>query len=354
AGGRGTRLRPITYSIPKPLVPVAGKPVIAYILDSFYKANVKDIIITTGYKFESLIRGVLENKNYDQNVLFSVEKEAAGTAGSVKLAEKFLNDTFIVGSGDILIDFDVRKMLEEHKKTGSLITVALTHVDDPSQFGIAEMDDSNRIIKFLEKPSKNETFSDTVNAGVYIIEPEILDYIPRGKVFDFAKDLFPKLMNEGIVLNGYIIEGTWLDAGRPKDLIKANQIMTEKYGNPLSDRVKGNFIIKSQIPETTKIKAPVYIGENVKIGKDTTIDRSTIYDNVVIGDNVEIADSVLMPSSKISRTSKIEGSVIMQSTSIGENCEIYNSVLSQKLNVQNGSRIFDVALSSEIADEDNQ
>jgi len=351
AGGKGTRLRPITYSIPKPLVPVAGKPVISYILDAFYRSGINDIIITTGYKFESLIKGVLENKDSPQNILFSVEKEAAGTAGGVKIAENFLDDTFVVGSGDILIDFDIGEMIKEHQRKKNRITIAVTKVDDPSQFGIAEIDEEGYIKRFLEKPGKNETFSDTINAGVYIMDRSLLRYIPSTGQFDFAKDLFPKLISQGIKIGTYLIDGVWLDAGRPKDVIKANQIMVEKYGENFNG--SGRAIIRSKVPQGCSIKPPIYIGEGVHIGNNSTISGSAVYDGVSIGDDVQIENSVIMASSKIMRGTKVVNSVIMQNTTIGEDCEIHDSVLSQTLNLQNGSKVFQVALSSEIVQDEN-
>ncbi len=357
AGGKGTRLRPITYSIPKPLVPIAGKPCIDYTINSYYKAGVRNVIITTGYKFESLIMGVLKFKNEDQNVLFSVEKEAAGTAGSVKLVREFLDDTVIVGSGDTLVDFDISDMLEFHRKNKAKITIGLTNVDDPSQFGIVELKD-NLVVRFLEKPSKDQTFSNLINAGVYIIEPEIIDRIPSGEPYDFAKQLFPALLKENEKIYGYVGQGTWLDTGRPRDMIRANQIMTEKYGIEVrGDKVSGKVIIKSPRlgsgESDTVIEGPTYIGENVTIGKNAVIRRSAIYDGVTIGDNVEISDSIMMESSKVQSKSRIEKSVIMKQTAIGESCEIHESVLSPRLNLQNNSRVYQVSLSSEINQDEN-
>lgn len=357
AGGKGTRLRPITYSIPKPLVPIAGKPCIDYTINSYYKAGVKNVIITTGYKFESLIMGVLEFKNEDQNVLFSVEKEAAGTAGSVKLVREFIDDTVIVGSGDTLIDFDISDMLEFHREKGAKITIGLTNVDDPSQFGIAEVKD-DVIVRFLEKPSKDETFSNLINAGVYIMEPEIIDRIPAGVSYDFAKQLFPKLLKENEKIYGYVGKGTWLDTGRPKDMIRANQIMTEKYGKEGNGKnTSGKVIIKSTLANSpdsdTVIEGPTYIGENVTIGKNAVIRRSAIYDGVTIGNDVEISDSIMMESSKVHDKSQIKSSVIMKQTTIGENCEIHESVLSPRLSLQNNSRVYQVSLSSDTLQEEN-
>lgn len=358
AGGKGTRLRPITYSIPKPLVPIAGKPCIDYTISSYYRAGVKNVIITTGYKFESLIMGVLEFKNDDQNILFSVEKEAAGTAGSIRLVREFVDDTVIIGSGDTLVDFDISDMLKFHREKKSKLTIGLTTVEDPSQFGIVELKD-DLVVRFLEKPSKDETFSNLINAGVYIMEPEIIDHIPPGTQYDFAKQLFPKLLKESEKIYGYVGKGTWLDTGRPNDMIRANQIMTEKYGTSSNTaNIKGKIIIKSRKvgagDSDTLIEGPTYIGENVTIGNNAVIRRSAVYDGAVIGDNVEITDSILMESVRVKDGTKIDRSVIMKQTTIGENCEIHESVLSPHLNLQSNSRVYQVSLSSEIIQEENQ
>ncbi|MHB8395909.1 MAG: sugar phosphate nucleotidyltransferase [Thermoplasmataceae archaeon] len=354
AGGKGTRLRPITYSIPKPLVPIAGKPCIDYMLSSFHQAGIDDVVITTGYKFEALIKGVLEFKDKGQHILFSVEKEPAGTAGSIRLASRFIDDTFVVGSGDVLSDFNVMEMVESHRKSGAKITVALTKVSDPSQFGVAEL--KNGIIKrFMEKPSPGEAFSNLVNAGAYVIEPEILDHIPADVPYDFAKELFPDLMRNGINLHGFKIEGTWLDTGRPMDMIMANQLMTEKYGTDMNtDSVKGKVIFRTgaAILASATITGNTFIGKDVQIGKGTTISASAVYDNAVIGKNVEIVDSMIMDHVKIEDNAKIHKSVIMKQTNIGEGCEISESVLSPRLKLQSKSRVYNVSLSSEFIEED--
>lgn len=355
AGGKGTRLRPITYSIPKPLVPIAGKPCIGYVLDSYYEAGIKDAIITAGYKFEALINGVVKFKNSDQNILFSVESEPVGTAGSIKMVSKFIDDTFIVGSGDTLIDFNIQKLLEFHRKSKAKITIALTTVDDPSQLGIVELKD-NIITRFLEKPTPEQTFSNLVNAGLYILEPEILDYIPEGQPYDFAKELFPKLIDNGIQIHGYIGEGTWLDTGRPNDMIRANQLMTEKYGYDYKENtVTGKLIINSSLRhfEGTTLKGPSYVGEKVTSSSGTSIEGSAIYDNVQIGRNVEIKDSILMNGVRVMDGAHVEKSVIMGGTVIGENCEIHESVLAPRLNLQSNSRVYNVSLSSEAIEEES-
>ncbi|EQD60509.1 mannose-1-phosphate guanyltransferase, partial [mine drainage metagenome] len=354
AGGMGTRLRPITYSIPKPLIPIAGRPCINYLMDSFYRAGVRDLIITTGYKFQSLISGVLESKHADQTVLFSVEREPAGTAGGVKLTRNFIDDTFIVGSGDILQDFDIAGILESHRKSGSKITIVLTEVDDPSQFGIAEVKDG-AIVRFLEKPPPGKAFSNLINTGLYIIEPEILDEIPGGETYDFAKQLFPALLKKGVKMHAVIGNGSWLDTGRPHDLIEANKMMSEQYGSVgIVPGSTGKLICKTppRAAKGVKISGPSYFGESVTIGAGSAISGSAIYNDVKIGDNVSVIDSVIMDSTKIEDGTRIERSVIMNNDTISEDCEIEDSVLSQRLTIHRGSKIFNVALHSEAADDD--
>ncbi len=351
AGGKGTRLRPITYSIPKPIVPIAGKPCISYLLDSFYNAGIKDNIITTGYKFDTLINKIIENKYNDQNVLFSVENEPAGTAGSIKIISGFLDDTFIVGSGDILSDFNIKDILNFHKKNNSKITVVLTEVKDPSQFGIVELKD-NKIVRFLEKPSESEKFSNMVNTGIYVIEPEILNYI-KNIPYDFGKDLFPRLLRKNVDIYGYLGNGVWLDTGRPNDLIKANQIMIDRYGNNYNDEfIKGKNIIITMSKFDGNLISESYIGNGIRMDKNIKIDNSAIYDNASIEYNVDIENSILMENVTVKKNTKIKNSVIMRNCIIGEDSEIVDSVMSPDLSLQGKSRVYNVSLASKIIGDD--
>ncbi len=351
AGGKGTRLRPITYSIPKPIVPIAGKACISYLLDSFYNAGIKNNIITTGYKFDSLISKIIENKYNDQSILFSVEKEPAGTAGGIKIISEFLDDTFIVGSGDILSDFNIKDILNFHKNNNSKITVVLTEVKDPSQFGIVELKD-NKIVRFLEKPSAGEKFSNLANTGIYVIEPEILKYISEIP-YDFARDLFPRLLRKNICIYGYLGKGIWLDTGRPNDLIKANQVMIDKYGKDYNEEfIKGKNIIATMSKFDGNFIGESYIGNGIQMKKNIKIYDSAIYDNVNIGDNVEIDNSILMENVTVKNNTKIKNSVIMRNCIIGEDSEIVDSIISPDLSLQGKSRIYNVSLASKIIESD--
>lgn len=351
AGGKGTRLRPITYSIPKPVVPIAGKPCMSYLLDSFYNAGVRDIIVTTGYKFSSLITSVIENRYKDQTVLFSVEKEPAGTAGSIKMIANFIDDTFIVGSGDILSDFNIADIINFHKSKKALITIVLKKVPDPSQFGIVELD-GDRIVRFLEKPGENEAFSNLVNTGIYVMEPEILKYV-KTIPYDFAKDLFPRLLRKNIPVYGYMGDGIWLDTGRPNDLIRANQIMIAKYGKEYHDgcyKGKNIVITMSTFPDVSIEQS--YIGNGLRAGKNTSIKNSAVYENVTLDENVNISNSLLMDNVTVKTGTKIKNSVIMKNCIIGEDSEIVDSIIAPDMDLRGKSRIYNVSLASKVIEDE--
>ncbi|MEM0139699.1 MAG: NDP-sugar synthase [Ferroplasma sp.] len=351
AGGMGTRLRPITYSIPKPVVPIAGKPCMSYLLDSFYNAGIKDIVVTTGYKFSSLISSVIDNRYNDQTVLFSVEKEPAGTAGGIKLISNFIDETFIVGSGDILSDFNIADIIKFHRSKKALITIVLKKVPDPSQFGIVEVVD-DKIVRFLEKPGENEAFSNVVNTGIYVMEPEILKYI-KSIPYDFAKDLFPRLMRKNIDIYGYVGDGVWLDTGRPNDLIKANQIMINKYGKEYNEGAfKGKNIIVTMSRFSDANIQGCYIGNGIQVGKGSIIKDSAVYDNVTLESGVNIASSLLMDNVTIKANSKIKNSVIMKNCIIGEDSEIVDSIIAPDMDLRGKSRIYNVSLASKIIEDE--
>src|SRR5437870_1269078 len=206
AGGEGTRLKPLTYKRPKPLLPIAGRPCIDYVLRSLASSGFHEIIVATAYLSDTLIKSIGDGLDYNASILYSFEENPAGTAGAVRRVGMFIDDTFLVAMGDILCDVDFKALYEFHKRKGGVVTIALTEVEDPTQFGIVGLDAKGRIQKFKEKPRKEEAFSNLANAGIYVLEPEILEFIPPDQKFDFSKDLFPKLLSKGLPLYGSRID----------------------------------------------------------------------------------------------------------------------------------------------------
>jgi len=210
AGGKGTRLRPLTYEIPKALVPIHGKTVTEHLFDLFKKYNIENIIMAVGYMREKIKHYYGNGTRFGINLSYIEERKPLGTAGPLRLAKDILRETFIVSNGDELKDISIAEMYSLHKKTNALATIALTAVDDPSAYGVAKLD-GNKIIKFVEKPKREDAPSNLINAGFYIVEPEVIDIIPEGFAM-LEKDVFPKLA-KAKKLCGYPFKGQWFDTG---------------------------------------------------------------------------------------------------------------------------------------------
>ena len=217
AGGKGTRMRPFTYEIPKSLIPVQGKPLLQHILDLLRKYEIRDIILSTGYMGDKIREYFGNGSKFGVNITYVEEKKEMGTAGSLNLARDLLEDTFLMFNGDILANIDLHDFIDSHAKNNGIATIALKPVRDPSRFGVAELR-GNKILRFIEKP-KTTVRSKLISAGVYILEPEVIDYIPKRKAM-METDVFPKLAEEG-KLYGYPFDGQWFDTGTHEAYEKA-------------------------------------------------------------------------------------------------------------------------------------
>src|SRR5918999_503987 len=213
AGGEGTRLRPLTSNQPKPMVSIVGKPCMEHILELLRRHGFEDVVVTVAF-LPQAIRGYFgDGESMGLNIEYSVEETPLGTAGSVRLASGKLDDTFLVISGDALCDIDLGALVAFHREKGAAATIGLVSVDNPLDFGIVVTDEDGRIERFLEKPSWGQVFSDTVNTGIYVLEPEVLRHVPTDRPYDFSKELFPLLLEMGRPLYGHVCEGYWLDIG---------------------------------------------------------------------------------------------------------------------------------------------
>jgi mannose-1-phosphate guanylyltransferase / phosphomannomutase len=204
AGGEGTRLRPLTVNRPKPMVPVVNRPVMEHIVSLVKDHGMTDIIATLQYLPEVIQDYFRDGADFGVDMSYSVEQSPLGTAGSVRQIAKELDETFIVISGDALTDMDLTDLIRFHKKKGSVATLALTRVENPLEFGVVITDGAGRVVRFLEKPSWSEVFSDTINTGIYVLEPEVFDLMEYGQNYDWSKDIFPKLLAAGRPMYGYV------------------------------------------------------------------------------------------------------------------------------------------------------
>ncbi len=331
SGGIGTRLRPLTCHLPKPMVPILNKPVMEYAIDLLKEHGIKDIGVTLHYLPSMIMDYFGEGENLDVNIKYYIEDRPLGTGGSVKNAHEFLDSTFVVISGDGFTNIDLTKAYEFHKERGSKATLVLKREPVPLEYGVVITDEKGKIIRFLEKPSWGEVFSDTINTGIYILEPEVLDYYKIGENFDFSKDLFPRLLKDNIPMYGYISEDYWCDIG---DLATYVQVHEDIFNNSKNyylpkTTMEGIWIGKGTIiEEGCKIIPPVYIGEGCTIKNGATIGPYT-----VIGNN-----------SVIEEGTSIKRSIIWDNVNISNNCEIRKVVLCNNVLLKERARIFEGAV----------
>ena len=322
AGGRGTRLMPLTKNRPKPLVPVLGRPVIDYVKDAMIAAGLTEIIVTTGYQGEQLVSHV---DSWDTKSRVNQEDTPMGTAGSVKLLSEQLTETFVVGSGDSVASFDIEDLLESHQKSGAKVTMALWEVDDPTEFGIVGLSETTNgdvdssldegfIRKFKEKPSRNEAFSNLINAGLYIIEPEVMELVPPGEKYDFSKQLFPDVLSKGWPMYAKTVNGIWFDVGHPFELHKAQMALIERRDE-----------LPFPMPEGEILPDGSFISDSASVSGH--ISNSVVLAGASV--NGAAVNSVVMANSRINGVS--ESSVVGENSIIDS--RIHNCVIGDESHI---------------------
>lgn len=350
AGGEGTRLNPLTYKRPKPLIPIAGEPCIDYVIKSLVSAGLRRIIVTTGYMSDTMIKSIGDGKKFGASILYAFEESPAGTAGAVKNVSEFLDKTFVVASGDVLADVDIKAIYDYHCKKNAVATMALTKVEDPTEFGIVGMDDDSRIIRFKEKPKEEEIFSNLVNAGIYVLEPEVLDFIPENEMFDFSKNVFPLLLKKGLLIYGAVISGLWMDIGRPNDLLSATFEVVERNGKEMSIQdvsTEGKIVIGEGISleKDVKIKGPCYMGNGIEVGRNSILERACIYDNVRIDRGVMVQNSIIMSGSSLGWRSEVVNSIVSNKCILEDDVKLTDSVIGEGVTIKKHSVMSDANIS---------
>jgi len=342
AGGEGTRLRPLTCDMPKPMVPILNKPVMEYTIKLLKKHNIKDISVTLAYLPSAITEYFEDGKEWEVNLNYFIEKTPLGTGGSVKNAEKHLDSTFVVISGDALTDLDLDKAIKYHRSKQSKATLVLKRESVPLEYGVIITDDSGRIIRFLEKPSWGEVFSDTINTGIYILEPDVLDYYSRGQNFDFSKDLFPKLLKDNVPMYGYITDNYWCDIG---DLESYKQTQFDMMDGKVKTDIEARRVEKgiwmedgAEIGDNVILSPPVYLGKNCSIGDGCDIHPYTIVgENCKTGRNTSLKRSILWKNVRTGENCHLRGAVVCTSVHIRNDVNLYeNSVIGRDTRIDSG------------------
>jgi mannose-1-phosphate guanylyltransferase / phosphomannomutase len=337
AGGEGTRLRPLTSNQPKPMMPIANRPMMEHIVELLKKHDLRDIVVTVAYQANAIRTYFGDGSEFGVRMVYATEENPLGTAGSVRNAMAELTETFLVISGDVLTDIDLGEVVEFHSDKKALATIGLKAMENPLEFGIVITKDDGAVERFLEKPSWGEVFSDTINTGVYVLEPEIFEYIVPEKPVDFSSDVFPKLLDDGRPIFGYVADGYWEDVGTLDAYVKAHQdvldaqVSLEIPGFGLGEGVwlgEGSEVDPAAtvdgpaiIGDYCRIEAGAHLaeytvlGSNVRVGPDAFIERSVVHDNVYLGSGVRLRGAVVGRSSDLRRGARLEEGVVL-----GEEC----------------------------------
>ncbi|MCL1971793.1 MAG: NDP-sugar synthase [Endomicrobia bacterium] len=330
AAGAGTRLRPLTHHIPKPMIPILGKPVLYHILNNLKEYGFNNICVNL-FHYPDSITGYFKNNYMDININYSLEKKLLGTAGAVKKQEKFFDKTFIVMSGDGLTDINLKNVLNFHKRKKALATIVLKEIDSRFEYGITIAGKDGKVKRFVEKPKFSDIFENTVNTGIYVFEPEIFNYIPNNKFFDFSMDLFPLLLKNKKKIYGYIMDEYWTDIGNILEYKKGVFDALDgkvKISMPFGKK-KGSYISKyAKIDKTAKIKGPCFINDNVYIGKNVIINPySVISKNVKIEDNAVIEKTIIWNGSHIGKGAKLSNTIVGHKGRIPHGITLFDSII---------------------------
>jgi len=336
-GGEGTRLRPLTSTVPKPVVPLVDRPFISYMLEWLCAHGIDDVIMSCGFLATS-VRNVLgDGSAYGIKLRFVEEPDPRGTAGALKFAESLLDERFLMLNGDVLTDIDLTEQIAQHARTGALATLALVPVEDPSAYGLVHLEEDHAVKEFLEKPSSDRRIdSNLISAGAYVLERTILDLVPSGRNVSIEREVWPRLVGEG--LYGFPSQSYWLDIGTPARYLQGTfDIMEGNVQTAVRERLGEGYLSVSEtaqvlgraippamiesgvsIAEGAHVGSLVVLGNDVKIGAGSTVERTVILNGSEIGENCTLRNCIVAAGCRVGSGTHIEaGAVLGEGVTIG-------------------------------------
>jgi NDP-sugar pyrophosphorylase family protein len=337
AGGKGTRLRPLTMHTPKPIVPIANQPFLLYQLELLKRADVRDVILSLSYQPQKIEDKLGDGTDYNVRVSYAVEASPLGTAGAYRNAASLISETTVVFNGDVLTDIDLNDVIRLHRERHATATIVLTPVPNPTAYGLVETDKDGRVRRFLEKPKPEEVTCDTINAGIYILEPRVLDYVPEGEPFMFEYGVFPALLAREEPFFAYTWRGYWRDIGTAASYLRANL-----------DVIAGRVPLLPPAPSergekfdaTAEIQPPSAVDPSCTLKSGVQIINSVVSRNCYIEERARIENSVVRGGTRIGAGSIVQGAVIGKGCHIGRAVEVgEGAVLGDKSVVTDYSHI---------------
>jgi mannose-1-phosphate guanylyltransferase len=320
AGGLGTRLRPLTFTRPKHLLPIANRPHIEHIFDLLLEHGVKEAVLLTSYLAETFEQTVRAGEA--RGILLEVthEEEPLGTAGAIKNAESLLGDeAFLVFNGDILTDADLTSITGWHRDKSAEATIVLSPVENPSAFGVVPTDEDGRVLGFIEKPLRDEAPTNLINAGIYVFEPSVLERIPSGEVWSAERQLFPGLVDEGAALYATAIDSYWMDVGTPDKYLQANlDALAGRYRDPeIVDAGEGSSLLgEGAVVAADARISSACLGSRSEVGSKASIERSVTLPGVKIGKGARVVDSIIGERAEVRDGAEVVGMTVADGSEV--------------------------------------
>ena len=322
AGGKGTRLRPLTIHTPKPIVPIFGRPFLHYQIDLLKQVpEIDEVILSLNYQPRRIEEVFGDGAGTGLRLRYVVEPSPLGTGGAIRYAAQGIDDTLIVFNGDVMTSVDVKAVVAEHRERKATATIVLTPVDNPSAYGLVETESDGRVRRFLEKPNPDEITCDTINAGIYVLEPETFDRIPKDVSYSIERAYFPSLIERGEVFVAYVDRGYWIDIGTPEKYVQVHRDMFEgKFAGGLfatADRSKPIVSPEARIEDGATISGPCFIDAGVHVKAGATIGGySVLGRGVLVEESADLQDTIVWPNSRIGQNAVVHGPII------GRNCHV--------------------------------
>jgi mannose-1-phosphate guanylyltransferase len=324
AGGEGTRLRPLTYTVPKPVLPLAGRPHLAYVIDWLRRHGVDDVVVSCGHLAEGMREAVAE-LGHEVRITFAEEPDARGTAGAIRFAEDLLGDRFLVLNGDVLCDLDLTELIAHHRERRARATLALYPVENPIGYGLVRRQEDGEITEFLEKPEPEEIDTDEISAGAYLLERSVLDLIPPGGEVSIEREVFPELVGNGLF--GVRLEGYWIDIGTPDRFLQATwDILEGRVKTATTERVGPDGLLiddGADVGDGSRIEAPALVADGVRIAPGTAVGP-----RAVIG-----------PGSELDQKAAVRESVLLDGCRVGAGAQVTGAILSARVEISPGAEV---------------
>jgi mannose-1-phosphate guanylyltransferase len=329
AGGEGTRLRPLTTTVPKPVVPLVDRPFIAYMLEWLCAHGVEDVVMSCGFMAAGVHNVLGDGSSFGVRLRYVEEPRPMGTGGAVKFAESLLDERFLVLNGDVLTDIDLSDQLAQHERTGARATLALTPVEDPTAYGLVRFDPERRITEFVEKPAYDDIDSNLINAGAYVLEREVLDIVPADQNVSIEREVFPRVVGHG--LYAYPAEGYWLDIGTPHRYLRGTfDIIEGNVRTAVSERLDDGFLavgerVESagriippalveegcQLGEGAHVGSLAVLGRDVKVGAHATVERAVVLAGAEIGADCVLRDCIVAAGARIGDGTRVDREAVL-------------------------------------------